>query len=251
MIEEVLSVKCQVLSRAGQARSLPRPLTSNSALRASAKSPAKSLVQTKPNLGNMGRLGNESPRRGLSCETEPIWAVGLGPGGRNAQNKPNWQEPIVRNKANLQIADWGRAFAGWPIARNEPNLAGRPVVRNKANFGESGWDRRAKRAKQTQFAPGQSGRAAAGANRAKQTQFQVNWAAGTGRWCETKPICSRRDTPPLYYSITPVFQPDAGHSPCGRAGGSSIDFGRPEGYTMRRWADGVFSRNGLCSWRSV
>ena len=52
-----------------------------------------------------------------------------------------------QNKANS---------GGRPTVQNKANSRGRPrpqqwVVQNKANFGQSGWDRRTKRVKQTQF----------------------------------------------------------------------------------------------------
>jgi hypothetical protein len=93
------------------------------------------IVQNEPNF-RRGRVGRELGDEGRTCKTNPILPVGRGPGGRNAQNKPNFggqtagarswlckqtqlpamcrsgdrrsREPSVPNKANLSIADWRR-----------------------------------------------------------------------------------------------------------------------------------------------
>jgi hypothetical protein len=57
----------------------------------------------------------------------------------------------VQNEANFSIADWGQTCGGTPALRPAAFGLRRAIVQNEANFGESGWDRRAKCAKRSQF----------------------------------------------------------------------------------------------------
>jgi hypothetical protein len=86
MVEDILSVKCQVLSRAGRAGSLPRPLTSNLTLQPSGPAPAAEghSYQTKPTSPAGGRpkgpgyptdplfYHSTIPIRCRSCQTKPM-----------------------------------------------------------------------------------------------------------------------------------------------------------------------------------
>jgi len=93
MIEGVLSVKCQVSSRRSERLGLP---TSNFTLYTSDGLPAGLLVQTKPNLGRLGHLGDGTWGRGRAfcAKRGQISATpgGTGPEGRGAmgvvQTKP-------------------------------------------------------------------------------------------------------------------------------------------------------------------
>jgi len=117
MIEEVLSFRCQVLSRAGRAGSLPRPLTSNFTLYTSNSADGRLYKQTQfPGLAVFGwpappgaparaykqtqfpRLRISDSRFKTDLRDAPC---GL-PGPRaGCTNKPNWSERSVRNKPNL------------------------------------------------------------------------------------------------------------------------------------------------------
>jgi hypothetical protein len=109
------------------------------------------------------------------------------------------REPSVQNKANLSIADCGfpgrhRAtgvrlqrscrIADWRhtsggaanCAKRTQFGAARPACGRRSVQTKPIW--RAKCAKRTQFAPGRADGVAAGANRAKRTQFRGGWPPG-------------------------------------------------------------------------
>jgi hypothetical protein len=107
-------------------------------------------VQNKANLEAWPASGNPSYRTNpirwaQMRKTNPIGAVGGGPGG-----------PDVRNEPNLPIADWGQAYGGTPRGVASPARAGR-------------WYKR------TQFrrssGPHDSDIPVSGVNRAKRTQL--------------------------------------------------------------------------------
>jgi hypothetical protein len=104
--------------------------------------------------------GTHPANRDQSCETKPISSVGQGPGGRNAQNRPNSSIAGF----GLWIADSGQPYGGTPPAGRRA----RGRVYNQTQFD------RAICAKQTQtwaswgiWGDGAPGRA----NGAKRTQF--------------------------------------------------------------------------------
>ena len=114
MIEEVLSVKCQVLSRAGWAGSLPRPIASNLTLQTSGGTPAAEGLsyQTKPipsrNAHRFTILlfhhsspmmivpnkANSPGGAGLSCTNKPNFRQsGESPGGETCETNPIRSSP--------------------------------------------------------------------------------------------------------------------------------------------------------------
>jgi hypothetical protein len=89
MIEEVLRVKCQVLSRASRAGSHPRPLTSNFTLQTFGGTPAA---------------------EGLSCQTKPIHPAVPG-------------SVVQTNPISAAMPIRGSVFPGGQIVRNKAKLA--------------------------------------------------------------------------------------------------------------------------------
>jgi len=166
MIEEVSSVKCQVLRRASRAGSPLRvscfkPHASN--LRRNADCPGASCTN-KPNFpATPGgtRLGRRRTRGKCAKQTQfaPPRRMGRGPGTRHAgccTNKPNWWERTVRNKPNFRRPD----------ARDTPSFHYSTIPAFRSD-----------------------------ADRAKQSQTWADWgiwgpAHGGSLLCETKPFHS-------------------------------------------------------------
>ncbi len=137
------------------------------------------LCKTKPNLGNLGHLGDDE-RASLSCETKPIRgdaARGGAPG--------TWDEGQMRKTNPICPRRTGRRGRGWSQSCETNPIRGSrgPIVQNEPNFGPAGgcntppfqysiipaFQLDAYRAKRTQFA---ARRGAGRTDRAKQSQFR-------------------------------------------------------------------------------
>jgi hypothetical protein len=205
-------VKCQVLSRAGRAGSLPRPLTSNFRRNAGCRRP---IVPNKANLTGWGtarragishqstillfhhpircRSWQTKPIhpavRASGVQTNPIWRPGREEGCRREQTKPNLGDPgylgngaevCCTNKPNLGRPGVGSAgqFGGTkPIPAVGWRCQGRNVS-NKAKLGSPG------------VSGGQdSGRRADASNKPNSRRDQLGQGLGhEGPLCEKKPI---------------------------------------------------------------
>ncbi len=110
--------------------------------------------------------GTHPTNRDQLCKTKPISSVGQGPGGRNAQNKPNWPSaargrtgPVVRNKANRPRK--GRAGTPNPRRADGQSCETKPIRRGAMWKASTVWKRSYNRldpgttsAKQSQFPAG-------------------------------------------------------------------------------------------------
>jgi len=152
MIEEVLSLKCQVSSRASQAGSLCGSPASNFTLHTSNSAEGRSR-QTKP-IGGSFKCRVSGVEKGKTV----VWASNF--------------TLYTSNSADGRLYKQTQ-LGGTPAAPCRPGPA-RTGCPNKPNSARS---RRDSPYKQTQFSPaGWAGGVVAGAYRAKQTQFR-----GTGR----------------------------------------------------------------------
>jgi hypothetical protein len=149
MIEKVSSVKCQVLSRAGRAGSLPRPLTSDLTLQTPGGTPAPKAYRAKQSQ-LAGGAGRDAVR--LYKQTQfPARRVGRGPGdgghgGKCAKQSQTWASWGIWGIVSRVLYKQTQ-FGGTPAAacRLGPAWAG---CTNKPNSAAS---RRGSRYKQTQF----------------------------------------------------------------------------------------------------
>jgi hypothetical protein len=136
---------------------------------------------TRFGIADWGQTCGGTPAGGL-CKTNPICGVSGRWGRSIAPNKPNWDPPIVPNKANCRRYRVGQTGGAWVrLCKTKPNLGksghsggwrtGSLSCKTKPIAG-GGW-----LYKQTQLGP---------ANRAKQTQLPPvpGGAKPERRWCD-------------------------------------------------------------------
>jgi len=166
MIEEVLSVKCQVLSRASPPGSLPRPLTSSLTLPTCGGTPAAEGLsyQTNPNL-----RGRDGARR-TNKPNLATWHGHLARGSQSWAGRPCHYVPIRRSAFPEGLSCETNPICH--LARWDPQNPSRqtkPISPGRCRAGTPNLR---------------------GADYAKQTQFRRDTAWGTRagvRLCQTKP----------------------------------------------------------------
>jgi hypothetical protein len=145
-----------------------------------------------------------------SCETKPICPH---------EHRGRQSAGLRQNKANFRADRKGREPARSPLP------AVRAIMRNKANWPTAGWQPGTIAQNEPNLL--RTGRAVAGANRAKRTQFAGAVSGPGGRLCKTNPISACQAPRGAECAKQTQFPPVGRLGPAGCAKQSQLAEGQP------------------------